>query len=291
MQYEIRGGFLVPDLKLFLSEEKLVTKKYVIPCEEITEIDTTVGQNGALSVLHKGKYHVIPYSKKDDDKVQEFVDYIKNMIVTNKAKKRALNAGTSVQSQMLNIAENMYQYCLDNNLGIGFNKDWSMMHFQLLENALMPKENVIMPFIGLNNYTGISQHDGHYAYAITDKRILMAQAKLSGNRVRQVDYNNINDITMSTGMAMGTLVIDTFKEKLIIGIPAPRVNTVYSELNKALEVIKENRYLKVDEEGCTIATKSSKSQIDKIKEWKELLDLNIITQAEFEVKKKELLNL
>lgn len=78
MQYEIRGGFLVPDLKLFLSEEKLVTKKYEIPCEEITEIDTTVGQNGVLNVLHKGKYHVIPYSRKDDDKVQEFVDYIKN---------------------------------------------------------------------------------------------------------------------------------------------------------------------------------------------------------------------
>ena len=90
---------------------------------------------------------------------------------------------------------------------------------------------------------------------------------------------------------MGTLVVDTFKEKLIIGVPAPRVNTVYSELNKALEAIKENRYSKVDEEAYTIATQSSKGQIDRIKEWKELLDLNIITQAEFEAKKKELLNL
>lgn len=48
-------------------------------------------------------------------------------------------------------------------------------HFKLIEESLLPHEEVKMPFIGLHNYIASTKHDGNFAYAVTNKRIIMAQ--------------------------------------------------------------------------------------------------------------------
>ena len=48
---------------------------------------------------------------------------------------------------------------------------------------------------------------------------------------------------------------------------------------------------KQQEENIADSSSSNTSSLDEIKKLKELLDMNAITQEEFEAKKKELLNL
>lgn len=48
-------------------------------------------------------------------------------------------------------AEQLYDYCMDNHLGQGFNKTWGIKHFQLLIDNLMPNEKLASVFIGMHN--------------------------------------------------------------------------------------------------------------------------------------------
>ena len=52
----------------------------------------------------------------------------------------------------LNAAKQMYQYCVDNHFGNGMNEKWGIKHFKLIEQALQSDEEVLMCFIGLQNY-------------------------------------------------------------------------------------------------------------------------------------------
>lgn len=118
----------------------------------------------------------------------------------------------------MKLAEEMYQYCLEHNYGEGMNKKWGLKHFSLIEQALGADEDVIMCFIGLHNYMSATKHDNNFAYAVTNKRILMAQQKMIGQVFQTVDIDNLNDITMNTGMLMGIITIDTIKEKFNVAV-------------------------------------------------------------------------
>lgn len=291
MNYDIKGGFLVPNMNLVLTDEQLITKKYTIPCKEIKSIKNTVGQNGALTVEHNGKFSVIPYAKSDVPKVEEFVQYINDLIVRQKADMRAIEAGTTSDAQLLNVAEKMYQYCLEYGFGYGYNAEWGVRHFQVLERALQPKENVLMPFIGLHNYVSPSKHDGYYAYAITDRRLLMAHGKMLGEYVQGINLKNINDISMTKGIVVGTLIIDSLKEKFSVSVPVKCTQRIFDEMHEALDKAEKNNEVQPDSKITAKISSDSESPMEQIKKWKELLDLEIITAEEFAKKKKELLGL
>ena len=114
-------------------------------------------------------------------------------VVEQKAEKLA--------NQPMSTAEGMYQYCVDNHFGSGFNKKWGIKHFGILEKNLMPDEEVYMTFIGLHNFESATKHDGNYAYAITNKRIIFGQKALAGEKFKSVYHEKINDITFETGFA------------------------------------------------------------------------------------------
>lgn len=184
-------------------------------------------------------------------------------------------------TQHLNGAKQMYQYCLDNNFGSGMNEKWGIKHFLLIEQALQSDEEVLMCFIGLHNYVSTSKHDNNFAYAITNKRIIMAQQKLIGQNFQTVLLENVNDITMNTGLLMGVVTVDTMKEKFNIGVD----KTVAQNINNKIHDI----LLKTMQKETVSIQSNVTSVADEILKFKNLLDMGAITQEEFEKKKSELL--
>lgn len=77
----------------------------------------------------------------------------------------------------MRTANEMYQFCLDNGYGQGFNTRNSIKHFGIIEKNLGNDENVLFAFIGLHNYVSISKHDNNFAYAVTNKRRAMGIAR------------------------------------------------------------------------------------------------------------------
>ncbi|MDD7592985.1 MAG: SHOCT domain-containing protein [Peptoniphilaceae bacterium] len=192
----------------------------------------------------------------------------------------------------LKTAEEMYQYCKDNNLGTGTSKGWAIKHFQLLIDNLKPDETVYCVFIGLHNYKSMTKHDNNYAYAMTNKRLIMAQHKLLGANVQSVNIENINDITLSktgiAGMGIGTVCIDTFKETFNVGVNVSSAGNIYERAHEVWDIV---RAQKADSQVTRTGVQNAKSPAEQIKEYKELLDMGILTQEEFDSKKKELLGL
>ena len=185
----------------------------------------------------------------------------------------------------LNAAKQMYQYCVDNHFGNGMNEKWGTKHFKLIEQALQSDEEVLMCFIGLHNYVSMTKHDNNFAYAITNKRVIMAQQKVIGQVVQSVLLKNLNDITANSGITLGVITIDTIKEKFNVCVDIQSANNICEKVHEVLLSMEDSR---TAQPQIQIQQTSS---ADEILKYKNLLDMGIITQDEFEQKKKQLLGL
>lgn len=177
----------------------------------------------------------------------------------------------------MKTANEMYKYCTDNGLGTGMNKKWGVKHFVLVEQALMADEVVQMCFIGLHNYINNTQHNSNFAYAITNKRIIMAQQKVIGNTVQIVSLEHVNDITLSSGILFGVITIDTIKEKFNVALDKVSAGNIHKRIQEYL-INSKNQ-----------PTAPVASVTDELRQFKGLLDDGIITQDEFDKKKHQLM--
>ncbi len=181
----------------------------------------------------------------------------------------------------MRTAQEMYQYCVHNGFGEGMNKAWGLKHFSLIEHALSKDEQAIMCFIGLHNYISPTKHDSNFAYAITNKRIVMAQQKVLGQNFQTVNLDNLNDITAKIGVLVGVITIDTVKERFNIAMHSGVAKNINNVIHDTLLSIKRKQSL--NDVGTSTA--------DEILKYKKLLDMGIITQAEFTKKKKDLMDM
>lgn len=180
----------------------------------------------------------------------------------------------------MRTAQEMYDYCITNGYGSGFSKNSALNHFALIEESLQPSENVLMTFIGLHNFRGITSHNNNFAYAITNKRVIYAQKGfLFGGTIKSVNLNNLNDITISVGAVFGVITFDYFKETFNIAVDKHTASNIYSKIQDILYQAK------------TTINNSQFSVADELLKYKQLLDMGVITQSEFELKKKELLGI
>ncbi|GAB6427879.1 hypothetical protein bcgnr5372_38280 [Bacillus luti] len=188
----------------------------------------------------------------------------------------------------LSSAEGMYQYCIDNKFGSGFNEKWGVKHFRVLENNLMNGEKVQMVFIGIHDYKSATKHDNYYAYAITNKRIMFGQKTLTGEKFKAVDHERINDISFETGMVVGFLTIDTPQEKFKVALDKASATSINNSIHQVLDTLKNSTS---EAQVQPQSTSAPISVAGELKELKELCDMGVITEEEFNAKKKQLLGL
>lgn len=184
----------------------------------------------------------------------------------------------------MKTAKEMYEFCRQNKFGHGFTDKSGIKHFSLIEKALAPDEEAVFCFIGLHNYISTTKHNNNFAYAITNKRIIMGQKQFIGEALQSVFLDNINDITFKTGMIMATITIDTIKETFNVGLDKEQAANVNARIHTILHELKQKKHPAAPASITTDPT-------IELKKYKELLDSGIITQEDFDAKKKQLLNL
>lgn len=188
----------------------------------------------------------------------------------------------------LQTAELMLAYCEEFDLGRGNSRDWDYKHFKLIEGALMPEEYVLTIFEGLHNYRSITNHDNNFAYAITNKRIIMAQKRMIGSVVQSINIDNVNDITIGNGLLLGTITVDTTKECFNVCVSKNRAQKIHSLIHQTLERLKSSKIESTQQKNSSGTNDSISNQLVELKN---LLDMGVITQDDFDAKKKQLLGL
>lgn len=184
----------------------------------------------------------------------------------------------------MRTAKEMYQFCADHGFGKGFNEKWGLKHFGLIEDALFLDENVNMCFIGLHNYESATKHDNNFAYAVTNKRIICAQKKMIGQTVQTIALDNVNDITFSAGVLLGVITIDTVREIVNVAVDKLTAKNINDSIHEALL---KSKSLATE----PVASVPADDFADQLMKLKSLVDSGIITQDEFDAKKKQILGI
>ena len=141
--------------------------------------------------------------------------------------------------------------------------------------------------LGKNTITiSVGNHDSNYAYAVTNKRILMGQKTVLGENFQSINWDNINDISFTAGPLIGKVTIDTFKEVFNVGLDKDSAKQINNKIHDVFENVKKQK----NEQGV-LQSKNQADPYEEIKQLKELFDMEIITQEEFDNKKRELLGL
>lgn len=180
----------------------------------------------------------------------------------------------------MKTAKEMFDFTKKHKFGKSNTDSWTLKHFTLIEQQLSPSEEVLLCFMGLHNYVSLTKHDNNFAYAITDRRIIIAQKRIVGEIIQTILLNNINDLTYKKGLALGIITIDSVKERFNVALENTNSNKLYNLIHELILKLKPGT--------------SPLSDIDdysKLEELKCLKDKGIITQKEFDLKKHQILGL
>lgn len=187
----------------------------------------------------------------------------------------------------MRTAEEMAQFCDDNNTGAGFSAKWRLKHFKVVEQQLKDDEEVLVCFIGLKNFVDIANHEDNWAYAITNKRIIIGQKGLIGEKVDVISLRDLNDVSFRKGLVFGVLMIDTIKEVFNVGLNKNSATSIHELVTNALMDLKEEMH----QSSQPVQQVKADDPYEEVKKLKELLDMGIITEEEFDLKKKNILGI
>lgn len=184
----------------------------------------------------------------------------------------------------LKTANGMLEYCIYYELSTGNSKKWALKHFELLAADFTPDERVLFVFIGIHNYVSATKHDNNAAYAITTKRIVTAQKNLIGQAIMSVSIDHVNDIKLKTGLLGGIVTFDAMSETFNVFLNKEIAQRVFDFAKKCVDHAKSLKAPKstVQEPG---------NSLSDLRELNDLLKEGIITQAEFDAKKKQILGI
>ncbi len=145
-----------------------------------------------------------------------------------------------LQQEQLRTAEELYAYSCDHNFGTGFGRNWGIQNFRLLEKKLEKNESAFLTFVGLHEFHSMSSHQRNFAYAITNRRILMGQVRTFGRiRFRSVPLNEIENISFDNENSIGVMKLMLSDGAVTIGIGQETAAALSRKLKELLPVIQE----------------------------------------------------
>ena len=156
--------------------------------------------------------------------------------------------------------------------------------FSEIEKMLRPDEDVLCAFTGSSAQRKNSSMLWFVGVALT----LLIGGQIKGllkvsYTAQSFNIENINAISQSWSAIGGDLIIDTLGDDIRIGESARDVvNSIIVDFDTVLQSVKTPK------NGAVIQQASA---ADELKKFKELLDMGVITQEEFDAKKKQLLGL
>lgn len=182
----------------------------------VTSYDESVSYTEKKSVLLPD-YEVMLYSKQGMQVGPEF-DYevhgVSHIIVDDK-KTKGRRARTKVETPVydrqptngMTTAAEMIRYIQSNKYGYFTTKGGALKTFTIIEQTLLPDEEVLSCFYGLHNYISPSKHNNTHGYALTNKRLIFCRAGFwTGGNCETINISGITSIA-SQNKITSTLII------------------------------------------------------------------------------------
>lgn len=160
----------------------------------------------------------------------------------------------------------------------GFITNTTKRSINKLASYINNDEEIIYVFSGATTVPSV--------VSVTNERLLIAEdGPFNTHGITEIPLTKINSVSFSKGIMLSTLkVVNAYGEIQIKNIQNKIIDDVLKQIKLAMS-------LQSNSTGTTETKVNDFSNFDEIKKFKELLDSGIITEDEFNIKKKELLNL
>lgn len=141
----------------------------------------------------------------------------------------------------LRTAKELYFWAKHNGYGRGSSDNWGIKHFRVIEQSLMPGEQVLLPFVGFLNRRSAADHQGIFAFALTNKRFILAQKKtLAGAALHTVYLEHITGITFRSGFFMGTMTVESLQGAFSVSTDGFSAQRITGQVHKVLDSLKRS---------------------------------------------------
>ncbi len=191
----------------------------------------------------------------------------------------------------------MYEYANDHRYAFGFTKKMALKHFAIIEKNLEPDEFCELAFIGMNNYRGRRTQNDYTAFAVTNKRIFIAQKKRFTDYQVSIYWYHLNRVYHEDNPLLDVMILDSVSGVFHIGLRKDRCQEIIDQ-TKAIWESHDQRnqtqiQLKPQPEAAPKAAEEPApvSNVDQILQYKELLDQGVLTEEEFAAVKKKILGI
>lgn len=145
-----------------------------------------------------------------------------------------------MQPTYLKTPEEMYQFSCDHGYGTGFGPTWGKKNFRWVQRNLLPGEQVFFTFVGLHRFRSMSYHQRNFAYAITNKRIVMGQVRVFNlTRLESVPLNAIMNISFDYEESIGVMKIMLNGDAVTVGMASETAKALCEGLTEILPLIQE----------------------------------------------------
>ena len=146
----------------------------------------------------------------------------------------------------LQKAEDMFAYCAMYGYSGKRHEIWALPSFRMIEESLEPGEKVETVFIGLHNFASMSKHEGNCAYALTNRRLLMAQkSPMRGKRHMGISYTEMEAMTYHPGGLIETIEVETEEGAIQIGLDKNYAGRIRQRVKKALNQFVRDRKFEI----------------------------------------------
>ncbi|WP_369283247.1 PH domain-containing protein [Oscillibacter sp. GMB15532] len=144
------------------------------------------------------------------------------------------------QGVHLKKAEDLYAYSCTHGFGKGLNRAWGTNSFRLVEQAMDEDEFAFLTFIGLHRFHSMSAHQRNFAYAVTNKRIMMAQMRsFSRTRMESVPLNAVLNLSFDNNASIGIAKIHLANDAICVGLSQESVDALSKRFTELLPVIQQ----------------------------------------------------
>ena len=144
------------------------------------------------------------------------------------------------QAVRLRKAEQMYTYSCSHNFGKGLSRAWGLNSFRLVEKAMDADEFAYLTFIGLHRFHSMSAHQRNFAYAFTNKRIIMAQMRsFWRTRTESVPLNKILNLSFDNDSSIGVVKMMLANDAICVGMAQESVTALSQKITELLPLIQE----------------------------------------------------
>lgn len=289
-----------------LTDTELVVGREHYPTSEVMAVRAFTKPSRLLAAVYQvtvgNRVVNVSFAQKDLEAGNAIIEELDRIALRN----RGGRTDEEVRERRLeaDACEALARRCEADGLDDGMDHQLLRRHLTVVADGLEPDERPYATFVAQANYRDARHNDGQFAFVATQRALHSSQRRLFGLRPVTLPWETVTDIALEEGTERSVLTVQAPRDAMRLGLGPDEALAVVEALHAARRGTSLSPAPKgsvAEPKGAepnpgaagtgVAATSPLADPYEEVKKAKELLDLGILTQEEFDRKKRQLLGL